>query len=184
MTPNDLAGVLADMKKRHAELNESLSDPKIYADRFRCRTLSREKGHLEDFFQLYDEWDRAVRELAENHKLLQTEQDEALRQLIAADMEELSGKIAAAEKQLGAMLLPPDPNDDFVDNQKVNVIAGDPSQGTWRFDEHVDNSKWDFYMKYGYFNYDYMPRYALLREQFQYDLGEAAYSLPQNDPLY
>ena len=80
--------------------------------------------------------------------------------------------------------LPPDPNDDFVDNQKVNIIAGDPSQGTWRFDEHVDNSKWDFYMKYGYFNYDYMPRYALLREQFQYDLGEAAYSLPQNDPLY
>ena len=80
--------------------------------------------------------------------------------------------------------LPPDPNDDFVDNQKVNVIAGDPSQGTWRFDEHVDNSKWDFFMKYGYFNYDYMPRYALLREQFQYDLGDAAYSLPQNDPLY
>ena len=80
--------------------------------------------------------------------------------------------------------LPYDPTDDFVDNQKVNIIAGDPSQGTWRFDEHVDNSKWDFYMKYGYFNYDYMPRYALLREQFQYDLGDAAYSLPQNDPLY
>ena len=80
--------------------------------------------------------------------------------------------------------LPPDPNDDFVDNQKVNIIAGDPSQGTWRFDEHVDNSKWAFYMQYGYFNYDYMPRYALLREQFQYDLGDAAYSLPQNDPLY
>ncbi|MBQ9664143.1 MAG: leucine-rich repeat domain-containing protein [Oscillospiraceae bacterium] len=80
--------------------------------------------------------------------------------------------------------LPPDPNDDFVDNQKVNIIAGDPSQGTWRFDEHVDNSKWDFWLQYGYFNYDYMPRYALLREQFQYDLGDAAYSLPQNDPLY
>ena len=80
--------------------------------------------------------------------------------------------------------LPPDPNDDFVDNQKVNIIAGDPSQGTWRFDEHVDNSKWEFWLQYGYFNYDYMPRYALLREQFQYDLGEAAYSLPQNDPLY
>ena len=80
--------------------------------------------------------------------------------------------------------LPPDPNDDFVDNQKVNVIASDPSQGTWRFDEHVDNSKWAFWLEHGYFNYDYMPRYALLREQFQYDLGDAAYSLPQNDPLY
>ena len=80
--------------------------------------------------------------------------------------------------------LPPDPTDDFVDNQRVNIIAGDPSQGTWRFDEHVDNSKWAFYMQYGYFNYDYMPRYGLLREQFQYDLGDAAYSLPQNDPLY
>ena len=89
MTPDDLAGVLAEMKKRHAELNDSLSDPKIYADRFRCRSLSREKGRLEDFFHLYDEWERALRELAENHKMLQTEQDESLRQLIASDMERI-----------------------------------------------------------------------------------------------
>ena len=80
--------------------------------------------------------------------------------------------------------LPPDPNDKYADNQKVDVISSDPSQGSWCFDEHVDSSKWDFFMKYGYFRYDYMPRYALLREQFQYDLGDAAYSLPQNDPLY
>lgn len=150
MTPQDLAGVLADMKKRHAELNESLSDPKIYADRFRCRTLSREKGHLEVFFQLYEEWDRAVRELAENHKLLQTEQDEALRQLIAADMEELSGKIAAAEKQIGAMLLPPDPNDARNTIVEVRPAAGGEEAALFAgsmfrlYSHYAENRGWKF----------------------------------------
>ena len=124
MTPEDLAGVLAEMKKRHAELNESLSDPKIYADRFRCRSLSREKGRLEDFFRLYDEWSRALRELDENHKMLQTEQDESLRQLIDSDMAALKEKIAQAEKQIGAMLLPPDPNDARNTIVEVRPAAG------------------------------------------------------------
>ena len=87
MTPQDLAAVLADMKNRHAELEKELSDPKIYSDRFRCRSLSRERGRLENFFHLYDDWSRALRELEENHELLQTEQDEELRQLISAEME-------------------------------------------------------------------------------------------------
>ena len=84
MTPQVLAAVLADMKKRHAKLEKELSDPKIYSDRFRCRSLSRERGRLENFFHLYDDWSRALRELSENHELLQTEQDEELRQLISA----------------------------------------------------------------------------------------------------
>ena len=33
MTPQDLSGVLAEMKGRHAEVERQLSDPKIYSDR-------------------------------------------------------------------------------------------------------------------------------------------------------
>ena len=54
MTPQDLAGVLAEMKERHAEVERQLADPKIYSDRFRCRSLSRERGRLESFFQEAD----------------------------------------------------------------------------------------------------------------------------------
>ena len=124
MTPQDLAGVLAEMKERHAEVERQLSDPKIYSDRTLCRKLSRERGRLEAFFQLYDDWSRALRELAGNHEMLQTEQDESLRQLIATDTAELEGKIAQAEKQLGAMLLPPDPNDARNTIVEIRPAAG------------------------------------------------------------
>ena len=124
MTPQDLSGVLSEMKKRHIELDSCLADPKIYSDRFQCRALSREKGRLEDFFQLYDRWERSLRELADNHEMLQTEQDETLRQMIASDMEELRTRIAQAENQLGAMLLPPDPNDARNTIVEVRPAAG------------------------------------------------------------
>ena len=111
MTPDDLNSVLFSMKARYAELERQLADPQIYADRFRCRALTRERGHLEDFFRTYDNWTRALRESAENREMLQTEQDETLRQLIESEQEILNGKIAEAENSIGSMLLPPDPND-------------------------------------------------------------------------
>ena len=79
MTPQDLAGVLAEMKERHAEVEKELSDPKIYSDRLLCRKLSRERGRLEEFFLLYDDWSRALHEASENHEMLQTEQDEGIK---------------------------------------------------------------------------------------------------------
>ena len=124
MTPQDLAGVLAEMKKRHAELETALADPNVYSDRFRFRTLNRERGQLESFFRLYETWTRSLTELEANGRMLQTERDEALRQLIEADMVELTAAVAAAEKQLGTMLLPPDPNDARNTIVEIRPAAG------------------------------------------------------------
>lgn len=124
MTPDDLNSVLFSMKARYAELEKQLADPQIYADRFRCRVLTRERGHLEDFFRTYDNWTRALRESAENREMLQTEQDETLRQLIESEQEILNGKIAEAENSIGSMLLPPDPNDSRSAIVEIRPAAG------------------------------------------------------------
>ena len=68
--------------------------------------------------------------------------------------------------------------------EKINVTAGDPSQGTWRTTGSRPDWVWEQWKVTGVFNDPLNERYALLREQFQYDLGVGAYSLPQNDPLY
>ena len=124
MTPDDLNSVLFSMKTRYAELEKQLADPQIYADRFRCRALTRERGHLEDFFRTYDNWTRALRESAENREMLQTEQDETLRQLIESEQGILNGKIAKAENSIGSMLLPPDPNDSRSAIVEIRPAAG------------------------------------------------------------
>ncbi len=66
----------------------------------------------------------------------------------------------------------------------INVTSGDPSQGTWRTTGERPNWVWEEWLRTGVFNDPLNERYTLLREQFQYDLGAGAYSLPENDPLY
>ena len=67
---------------------------------------------------------------------------------------------------------------------RINVAAGDPSQGTWRTAGYRPNWVWDQYAATGVFNDPLNERYKLLREQFGYDNVPYSYSLPSNDPLY
>ena len=68
--------------------------------------------------------------------------------------------------------------------ERFNVTSGDPSQGVWRTTGERPLWVWEQWMQTGVFNDPLNERYALLREQFQYDLGAGAYSLAENDPLY
>ena len=111
MSPEDLALQMSRMKEHFAELDAKLADPQIYAKQFECRVLSAERQRLGTVFRLYDDWAKALRELRENHELLQTEQDDSFKALLQNDIAELEAKAAADEKELTLMLLPPDPND-------------------------------------------------------------------------
>lgn len=111
MSPEDLALQMSRMKEHFAELDAKLADPQIYAKQFECRVLSAERQRLGTVFRLYDDWAKALRELRENHELLQTEQDDSFKVLLQNDIAELEAKAAADEKELTLMLLPPDPND-------------------------------------------------------------------------
>ncbi|MEI3003969.1 MAG: PCRF domain-containing protein [Victivallales bacterium] len=110
MSPEDLALQMSRMKEHFAELDAKLADPQIYAKQFECRVLSAERQRLGTVFRLYDDWAKALRELRENHELLQTEQDDSFKVLLQNDIAELEAKAAADEKELTLMLLP-DPND-------------------------------------------------------------------------
>ena len=78
MSPEDLALQMSRMKEHFAELDAKLADPQIYAKQFECRVLSAERQRLGTVFRLYDDWAKALRELRENHELLQQTPDETL----------------------------------------------------------------------------------------------------------
>ena len=64
---------------------------------------------------------------------------------------------------------------------EVNDDLEDPSLGSWRYANLTDRG-WVHYVETGYFLFDNVPRYDLLREQFGYD--EQAYAFSWLDPLY
>ena len=82
MSPEDLALQMSRMKEHFAELDAKLADPQIYAKQFECRVLSAERQRLGTVFRLYDDWAKALRELRENHELLQTEQDDSFKTIL------------------------------------------------------------------------------------------------------
>ena len=94
MSPEDLALQMSRMKEHFAELDAKLADPQIYAKQFECRVLSAERQRLGTVFRLYDDWAKALRELRENHELLQTEQDDSFKALLQNDIAELEAKAA------------------------------------------------------------------------------------------
>lgn len=53
---------------------------------------------------------------------------------------------------------------------EINTTTLDPTEGGWRYRPDLEGSL--------------APRYALLREQFGYDKGNASYAFPWNDPKY
>ena len=71
-------------------------------------------------------------------------------------------------------------------NCEVNTIQDKtkPDEGQWRYSDHVSDEAYIKFAQNGYvgFPFEYVPRYALLREQFGYD--NAAYAFSWLDPLY
>jgi len=57
---------------------------------------------------------------------------------------------------------------ELLPDTEINTEVANHVEGGWRKDGWGKN----------------VPRYELLREQMQYNLGSAAYAYPQNDPLY
>ena len=65
----------------------------------------------------------------------------------------------------------------------IDTTTADPTQGGWRFAD-LNDEGWKTWAEYHYFTFENHPRYDLLRKQFGYDDGLAAYSFSENDPLY
>ena len=118
MVPEDIAGYIENLHGRFAELEAALADPAIYARGAECRRVSQEHRKLETLFRKFDDWRKALAELADNREMLTAETDAELRELIAADIADLEEKAQKLEADIQISLLPPDPND------AKNIIVG------------------------------------------------------------
>ena len=118
MIPEDIAGYIENLHGRFAELEAALADPAIYARGAECRRVSQEHRKLETLFRKFDDWRKALAELADNREMLTAETDAELRELIAADIADLEEKAQKLEADIQISLLPPDPND------AKNIIVG------------------------------------------------------------
>jgi len=110
-------------RRRFAELEASLSDPKVFDNPQRAQELSKEYARLKELVAAGDSFLKAQADLAENRALLQNELADSEMALMA---KEDIVRLEAAEKQFGLLLqfgiVPPEPTDSR--NTIVEIRAG------------------------------------------------------------
>jgi len=110
-------------RRRYAEVEASLSDPKVFDNPQRAQELSKEYARLKELVGAGESYLKTQADLADNRSLLASEPAESEMALMAK--EEIT-RLEAEEKQLGQQLqfglIPPDPADSR--NTIVEIRAG------------------------------------------------------------
>jgi peptide chain release factor 1 len=102
---------LKGVEIRFMEVEKRISDPRIVQDRDAYQKYVREHAELAKIVSVYQEYKRAVKDIAESHELLK-DGDAEIKQMAKDDIDRLSHVKGQAETDLKKLLLPRDPNDD------------------------------------------------------------------------
>jgi peptide chain release factor 1 len=113
---------LAEIEKRYEELNQLMSDPKIIQQQSEFQKLAKEQSDIAQVVKEYQEWKKNARQLDENQKILEEEQDAELVDMAREEVESLKQEKEKNETQLKFLLLPKDPRD--AKNVIMEIRAG------------------------------------------------------------
>ncbi|CAI2719408.1 peptide chain release factor 1 [Nitrospina watsonii] len=139
---------LEDIQKRYEQLNELMSDPKVYGNPSEYQKYAREHSELSDIVSEYREWKKADRQLQENRKVLDEESDRELLDMAREEVEALTRKKEECEAQLKMMLLPKDPRDDKNVIMEIRAGTGGEEAGLFAADlfrmysRYAETLKW------------------------------------------
>ncbi len=103
---------LDEVENNYEHLQMKLQDPTITSDPKQYTELMQEIAEIEKIVLSYKEYKSCQKDINSNKELLESENDEEIRQLAKEELSELGDKVEALEESLKILLLPADPNDD------------------------------------------------------------------------
>ena len=102
---------LNEISVRCKELEVKLSDPSVAKDAKRYKALTQEHSSLRKTVEVFEEFKKVSAELEDAELLLDQEKDQAMRSMAKEEIDTLSEKRNALEKELRFLLIPKDPLD-------------------------------------------------------------------------
>ena len=114
---------IENLKRRYAETEAWLSDPKVFDNPQRAQELSREYARLKDIVTAGDAYLKATADLAENRALLASEPvGSELAAMAKEDVARLEAEEARLAREVQFGLVPPEPSDSR--NTIIEIRAG------------------------------------------------------------
>lgn len=108
--------------EKYKDMSLKVSDPDVIADQPTWQKYIKDMGEMEPIVKKYEEYKKAKDELAMAKEILETENDEELRDLAKLEVNDNEEKIEVLSDELRVLLIPKDPNDDK--NVILEVRAG------------------------------------------------------------
>ena len=93
------------------QLEELLGHSEILTDQKRYRSVAQEHAGLSELKEAWDTVSSIEKQLAENKKLLSSEQDLEMAQLLREEIASLEARLPEARSEVQNLLVPPDPRD-------------------------------------------------------------------------
>jgi len=138
---------LEAIKERYIYLEEQLSDPNVVSDMNRFKKINKEYKDLREVVDCFEEYKVVLSNIDTAKEMLQEDDDE-MKDLAKAEIEELEPKQVELEEQLKVLLIPKDPEDskDVIfeirsgtGGDEASIFAGDLYRMYTKF---FESQKW------------------------------------------
>jgi len=119
------------IETRYHELEQELSNPEVYSDMNKMRTLSKEKADLEETVITYNRYKEVINGIKDAKEMLK---DPEMAELAREELDLLEVEKPTLESKLEILLIPKDPNDSknviveirgAAGGDEANIFAGD-----------------------------------------------------------
>lgn len=100
------------IEEKYRELNEKISDPEVIGNQSQWQKFMKEHADIEPIVMKYREYKSSKEQIAGSKEILETSNDEEMRELAKMELSELEESMEAIVEELNFLLLPKDPNDE------------------------------------------------------------------------
>src|ERR1043165_1036767 len=113
---------LEQIAARYEELTQELSSPELLGNPSAYAKAAKQHRTLQEVVQKYHAWKGLNEELSGTRELLESTDDEEMREMARVELEALQARLEENEKELRLLLIPTDPNDEK--NVILEIRAG------------------------------------------------------------
>ncbi|MBW1740732.1 MAG: peptide chain release factor 1 [Deltaproteobacteria bacterium] len=124
---------LKGVEERFINLEKLLSDPQVIRDQETYRQYTREHAELSKIVSVFREYKQVTKDIRESKDLLE-DGDEEIKELAREDIQTLTERQEALERELKLLLIPKDPNDEKNIVLEIRAGAGGEEAGLFAAD--------------------------------------------------
>jgi peptide chain release factor 1 len=133
---------------RFDELTTQLADEKVIRDNQRWRKLAKERSDMEELAEVAKQLKRVEQTLADNHAVIEADEDPELVELAQAEMDSLETERASLDERFQVLLVPPDPADEKNTIMELRAGTGGEESALFvgdllrMYTRYIERRKW------------------------------------------